>query len=35
VEVGRLKPVVRDGDGKAGTGGVDFVYGEREREKMG
>ncbi len=35
MEVGRLKLVLCDGDGKAGIGGVDFVYGEREREKMG
>ena len=26
-----LEPVVRGGGGKAGTGGVDFGYGERER----
>ena len=33
VEVAWLEPVVRSGGGKAGTGGVDFGYGEREREK--
>jgi hypothetical protein len=27
-----LEPVVRGGGGKAGTGGVDFGYGERERK---
>ena len=31
VEVAWLEPVVRSGGGKAGTGGVDFGYGEREK----
>jgi hypothetical protein len=35
MEVGRLEPMVCGGGGKAGTGGVDFGYGEREREKGG
>ena len=35
VEVAWLEPVVRSGCGKAGTGGVDFGYGERERKGAG
>ena len=35
VEVAWLEPVVRSGGGKAGTGGVDFGYGERERKGAG
>ena len=30
-----LEPVVRGGGGKAGTGGVDFGYVERERKGAG